>query len=504
VKPSTRYVSGCCSLRWIFAAIACINFAAVHATTGLNMREYDLYPGDFNGDGEVDTLYVAKDPAQASGIVLSDGNGSNTRWQSWASNYLGIPWSGNQFTVIIADLNGDHRADIFLQRNTRGDSYLLLANGEGKILTISQMIPGSYEGLYWTADQHKIIAGDFTGDGRAELFLQATSPSGLNAVIAADINGQLISAPLQSWNDGYLGFNWSTQEANVLAGDFNGNGVVDLLIQAKPKITMIDYDIPFPASIYPPNSNGVALSSGGNLPFQKYGVQHWNRNEHGADWSPLLTSANVGDFNGDGCADVFLRANLSFHKSYLLYGKSSGAIFGSASSATFLGDSITFFWNIASNAGVSGETTHDMLDRLDRDVLSQHPALVHILAGTNDMSPDQSSPDRSPTDQPLMTSLMKILDRVAASGATVIIGTIPPRGAEYTSHVQAWNAKIRSIASRRGYILADYYPALINVDGSQNSDFFPDGTHPNAAGYKKMCEVLRKVTPKPWGPFCSM
>src|SRR6516162_8731721 len=105
-----------------FAVLAGSLFAPLAgASMDWSKQDYDLYVGDFNGDGKADVLYIAKDPSKPSGIALSDGAGPNVPWQSWQSNYLGIPWYGNNYTVIVADFNGDGKADILLQRNAPGD-----------------------------------------------------------------------------------------------------------------------------------------------------------------------------------------------------------------------------------------------------------------------------------------------------------------------------------------------------------------------------------------------
>ena len=206
-----------------------------HATTEWSAQDYNLYSGDFNGDGKTDILYIAKNPNMPSGIALSDGTGPSIAWQSWPSDFLGINWSGNAYNVIVADFNGDGKADILLQSVTPGNSYLLLTSPAGYVVGISQVIPETTMGLMWSADQHRIIAGAFTGSvnghPKADLFLQATSSSGTDAIVLSDANGMFTAAsPAQTWTDGYLGFNWSTPKANVFAGDFNGDGYCDLLI----------------------------------------------------------------------------------------------------------------------------------------------------------------------------------------------------------------------------------------------------------------------------------
>jgi RHS repeat-associated protein len=317
-------------LRIVTAIAALLTCTLVNAAPDWSAQDYDLYSGDFNGDGPADVLYIARDPAKVSGIATSAGGTPSIAWQSWPSNYLGIPWSGGTYNVIVADFNGDGKSDVFLQRKTPGDSYVLLSDANGKISSIWQSVSYSALGLTWSADQHHIVAGDFSGDGRADLFLQAAGTSGTNAIVAASANGQFTSGPLQSWGNSYLGFKWSVANAKVSAGDFNGDGYWDLLVQAKPNIVLIDYDVPIPVPTYAPNSFGVAKSQGGASPFQLAGIQQWSRNSFGVDWSASFANTVVADFNGDGRADVLLQAKTSGRTSWLLNGNSSGSILSSA------------------------------------------------------------------------------------------------------------------------------------------------------------------------------
>jgi hypothetical protein len=334
----------------MLVALTVISLASsmVRGTTQWDASDYNLYAGDFNGDGQTDILYVAKSASNLSGIALSNGTGPNIPLQSWPSNYLGIPWSGNQYNVIVADFNGDGCADIFLQSVIPGDSYLLLTNctgtTKGQVLAISQTISGSAMGLVWSADQHAIVAGDFNGDHKADLFLQATSPTGVDAIVLADSNGQFTSAsPAQTWSDGYLGFLWSTFHAIVHAADFNGDGRADLLIQARPvfvQITVLTPNFPIPA--YPANMDGIAFSEASSPTttpiFALSGpvspaIQAWSRFSNGIDWSPLTNTLIVGDFNGDGRADIIAQAKNSNNTSHLLTADATGAIFPASGTA---------------------------------------------------------------------------------------------------------------------------------------------------------------------------
>jgi RHS repeat-associated protein len=341
-----------------------IGAATVNAATDWSAQDYDLYPGDFDGDDKTDLLYIAKDASKASGIARSDGSAPNIPFQSWPSNYLGIPWSGNQYVAIVADFDGKNGDDLLLQRRTAGDSFLLLTDENGKFTSIHQTIGNTALNLEWSADQHRILAGDFDGNGKADLFFQATkataqapSTAAKNAVVYTDGNYQFTVAPTQGpWlSTDWAAFKWSTQDSNIFVLDYNGDGWDDLLIQARPKFVMIDYDVTIPIPSYPPGMNGVVKSVGGAAPFQDVGVEHWSRMYAGVDWSPLSSTIIVGNFDGTGGEDVLLQARNSSRPSYLLAGNTAGTAFANgvalATNVTWSADSVRL---IAGNFDGSG------------------------------------------------------------------------------------------------------------------------------------------------------
>jgi RHS repeat-associated protein len=298
---------------------------AVAAHAGVDLSHYDLYPGDFDGDGRTDVLFIAREAGQVSGIALSDGQGFSRTLQTWSPTYLGIPWNDGQYRVVVADFNGDGRADVFLQRTSPGDHYLLLTE-EGGLGGISQTLAENHAGLAWSSEDHLAAAGDFNGDGRADLFLQATRDTGLNAVFLADDAGRFTSArPHQSWNEGYAGFRWNAAQALVFAGDFNGDQRVDLLLQSRPY--KVDGD---PNWRFIPNGNGVLLAQSGKSLFVPQALQAWHRDGFGADWAPFSSRIVIDDFNGDGRADALLQGVEDYHASFLLLGRSQGPIFATA------------------------------------------------------------------------------------------------------------------------------------------------------------------------------
>jgi RHS repeat-associated protein len=296
----------------------------VLAATPWSTQTHDLYKGDFNGDGREDVLYVAKSIADASGIAASDASGPHQNLNSWSGTYLGVPWYDNLYRPVVGDFNGDGKADILMHRQSPGNHFVLLNDGTGNF-SVQQNVADSYLGQVWNGTAHRIVAGDFNGDNRDDLFLQAATPQQSSAVMLANASGQFTSSD-QTWGDVFLGFNWSVTKALVHVGDFNGDNRDDLFVQAKPDWMLIDYEVPFPVPRMRPGSFGVALArapSGGQY-FYSPVAQFWNADHQSGKWSTLHSNIIVGDFDGDGKADLFLQSRGAGRPNQLFLANTSG------------------------------------------------------------------------------------------------------------------------------------------------------------------------------------
>jgi len=169
----------------------------------------------------------------------------------------------------------------------------------------------------------------------------------------------------------------------------------------------------------------------------------------------------------------------------------------------FFGDSITEGWGRTGSAsffpgkgyvnrGISGQTTAQMLLRFRQDVVALQPAVVVILAGTNDIAGNTG-----PSTQAMIEdNLRSMVELAKAHGIAVVLASVLPvsdypwqPGVQPAPKVRALNAALRQYADAQGLVYLDYYDALANGDGGLDAALAADGVHPTAAGYARMAPL---------------
>ncbi len=176
-----------------------------------------------------------------------------------------------------------------------------------------------------------------------------------------------------------------------------------------------------------------------------------------------------------------------------------------ARQVVFMGDSITQNWASMRPAffaegegrigrGISGQTTPQMLVRFMADVVALRPAVVHIMAGTNDIA-GNTGPN-APDDYKNNIRAMVALAR--AHHIRVVLASIPPaksfpwrRDLTPAPWVAALNDWLADYARTEGIVYVDYHRVLAMPDGDMKPGLGSDGIHPDPVGYAIMEPLTR-------------
>jgi len=224
--------------------------------------------------------------------------------------------------TYAGDFNGDGKADVFW-RHTAGSLDIWFLNGTS--------VAGSGSLGTMSPDWQIAAIGDFNGDGKADLFWRHTAGY-LNIWL---MNGTRLAG---GGNLGTITPDW--QIAGI--SDFNGDGKADLLWRHTAGYLNVWF------------MNGARLAGGGSL----------------GTMSPDWQIAGIGDFNGDGKADLLRRHTAGALDIWLLNGTST---VGSGSLGTMSPD-----WQVVAIGDFNGDGKADLLRRHTSGALD-----IWLLNGTN-------------------------------------------------------------------------------------------------------------------------
>lgn len=134
------------------------------------------------------------------------------------------------------------------------------------------------------------------------------------------------------------------------------------------------------------------------------------------------------------------------------------------------------------NAGVSGDTTADGLNRYDWSVKGSNASLLVIALGGNDFLNDL--PASIPKE-----NLAKILDKAKADNIpAVLLGVAIPEGAQPNNPREAEYAAIYpELAQTYG---VPYFPDMLGPIAGNSALVMSDGLHPTAEGVEAMAAAI--------------
>ena len=219
-----------------------------------------LTVGDFNGDGKPD---VAVTNAGDVGVYLGNGDGT---FQPIVTYPVGVDPS----SVTVGDFNGDNKPDLVVVDGQEYSISVLMGNGDGTFQAAKSFGTGR--------EPLAAAVGDFNGDGKADV-ATVNAIGGTVSVLLGNGDGTFQAASTYT-----VGSNpWS-----IAAGDFNADGKTDLVVG-----NLADYT----------NTSLSLLAGNGDGTFQ-------TARTFATTGDPYAFV--VGDFNGDGRADIAVASSLGF------------------------------------------------------------------------------------------------------------------------------------------------------------------------------------------------
>jgi hypothetical protein len=278
--------------------------------------------GDFNGDGKAEVVvYNATDWGSLKylGLLASDGaNGLRciARYDNSMPNWnFGV---NDQF--YVADFDGNGKKDLFIS-NSKDYSvrYFGLLRSTGTGFSLIQRYDANLPG--WQMNKNdKFYAGDFSGDGKDDLFVFNGLDWGpkyfgmLRSTGTSLAMSHLYTDNLPNWQ--------MNKNDRHFVGDFNGDGKKDVYV-----LNGDDWGMAYLGLL---KSNGAALEA----------VQLYNGNAPG--WQMRRNDRHwVADVNGDGKADLFVYNALDWNKEYLGAMCSTGTGLSTVYSEDWVGE-----WNL--------------------------------------------------------------------------------------------------------------------------------------------------------------
>ncbi|HKW34189.1 MAG TPA: VCBS repeat-containing protein, partial [Candidatus Acidoferrum sp.] len=168
--------------------------------------------GDFNKDGKLDVIAELSGVNGAPTVAVLPGNGDGTLQPQLLFGTADLP-----VAIAVADFNGDGNLDWITANNQAFDVTVGLGRGDGTFLAAREFVAGN--------NPQQIAVADFNGDGKLDLVTANLSSNDIS-ILMGNGNGTFKPAVTLSIA--------GTVPIGVVTGDFNGDGIPDFIVLNGP------------------------------------------------------------------------------------------------------------------------------------------------------------------------------------------------------------------------------------------------------------------------------
>jgi hypothetical protein len=341
--------------------------APTQYSTGTNTDPNSIAVGDFNGDGILD-LAVTNYETNSVSILLGQGsNGVGNGTFETASPAYTFAVGSEPSSVAVGDFNGDGILDLAVTNFHSNNVSVLLGNGDGTFQTAVNYPTGN--------GPVSLAVGNF-GNGNQDLVVVNETDNDVG-VLLGNSNGTFQAQATYSTGAG-------GNPLSVVVGDFSGNGILDLAVadfhSQQVSILMGNGNGTFqavkqyptganPSSVVTADFNGdgipdLALASQPLPPAPGNVVSVLLGNGDGTFGAPAVFgtgsfsySGAVGDFNGDGAADLAVANGVSNTVSVVLNAEGTQITATPSANPSSYGQSVTFTTTVAASVPGAGSPT---------------------------------------------------------------------------------------------------------------------------------------------------